>query len=105
MTAPPTSTRSSSGPRASGCGTRSTDPEFTTQYFHGTASSRRSSPERAFVNRIVDAGSPAADGTIEVFDPPRRLVIHVARPLRRGDGGGAAEPSRMALTPATTTAR
>lgn len=50
------------------------DPEYTTQYFHGTRFESSFEPGARYVNRIVDADRPAADGTIEVFEPPARLV-------------------------------
>jgi uncharacterized protein YndB with AHSA1/START domain len=46
----------------------------TTRYFHGTRFESTFEPGAPFVNRIVAADRPAADGTIEVFDPPNRLV-------------------------------
>ena len=42
-------------PVASGCGTRSIDPEYTTKYFHGTRFESTFEPGAPFVNRIVDA--------------------------------------------------
>jgi uncharacterized protein YndB with AHSA1/START domain len=50
------------------------DPEFTTKYFHGTRFESSFEPGARFVNRLVDQDRPAADGTIEVFEPPSRLV-------------------------------
>ena len=50
------------------------DPEFTMRYFHGTRFESSFEPGARFVNRIVEADRPAADGNIEVFDPPSRLV-------------------------------
>jgi uncharacterized protein YndB with AHSA1/START domain len=50
------------------------DPEYTTQYFHGTRFESSFEPGGPFVNRLVEADRPAADGTIEVFEPPSRLV-------------------------------
>lgn len=50
------------------------DPEYTMQYFHGTRFESSFEPGAPFVNRLVEADRPAADGTIEVFDPPSRLV-------------------------------
>ena len=50
------------------------DPGYTTKYFHGTRFESTFEPGAPFVNRIVDADRLAADGTIEVFDPPSRLV-------------------------------
>ena len=50
------------------------DPEYTTKYFHGTQFESSFEPGARYVNRIVEADRPAADGTIEVFEPPSRLV-------------------------------
>ena len=77
------------------------DPEFTTQYFHGTRFESSFEPGARFVNRIVEPDRPAADGTIEVFDPPSRLVYtwHVLY-----DAEMAEEPPgrvEWTLTPAT----
>ena len=77
------------------------DPEFTTQYFHGTRFESSFEPGARFVNRIVEQDRPAADGTIEVFDPPERLVYtwHVLY-----DAEMAEEPPgrvEWTLTPAT----
>jgi uncharacterized protein YndB with AHSA1/START domain len=77
------------------------DPEFTTQYFHGTRFESSFEPGARFVNRIVEQDRPAADGTIEVFDPPARLVYtwHVLY-----DAEMAEEPPgrvEWTLTPAT----
>ena len=58
-------------PRSSGCGTRLIDPEYTTQYFHGTRFESTFEPGAPFVSRIVEPDRPAVDGTIEVFEPPR----------------------------------
>lgn len=62
----------------------------TTRYFHGTRFESTFQPGASFVNRIVAADRPAADGTIEVFDPPNRLVYtwHVLY-----DDDMAAEPA------------
>ncbi|MET0838101.1 MAG: SRPBCC family protein [Marmoricola sp.] len=49
------------------------DPAFTRQYFHGTAFDRPPVQGEPFQTLLPD-GSPAVDGTIEVLDPPRRLV-------------------------------
>jgi uncharacterized protein YndB with AHSA1/START domain len=46
----------------------------TTRYFHGTRFESTFEPGAPYVNRIVAADRPAADGTIEVFDPPNRLA-------------------------------
>ena len=77
------------------------DPEFTTQYFHGTRFESSFEPGARFVNRIVEQDRPAADGTIEVFEPPTRLVYtwHVLY-----DAEMAEEPPgrvEWTLTPAT----
>ena len=46
----------------------------TVRYFHGTRFESTFEPGAPFVNRIVAADQPAADGVIEVFEPPSRLV-------------------------------
>lgn len=46
----------------------------TTRYFHGTRFESTFEPGAPFVNRIVAAGTPAAEGVIEQIDPPNRLV-------------------------------
>lgn len=46
----------------------------TTQYFHGTRFESTFEPGAPFVNRIVAADRPAAEGVIEECDPPNRLV-------------------------------
>lgn len=48
--------------------------EFTTEYFHGTRFESTFEPGARFVNRIVESGMAAVDGTIEVIEPPSRLV-------------------------------
>ncbi|MBI4883416.1 MAG: SRPBCC family protein [Actinobacteria bacterium] len=49
------------------------DPAFTRAYFHGTAFD--SAPQAGVSYRTTMAdGRPAVDGTIEVCDPPHRLV-------------------------------
>ena len=48
--------------------------EFTTRYFHGTRFESTFEPGARFVNRIVASGVEATDGTIEVIEPPSRLV-------------------------------
>jgi uncharacterized protein YndB with AHSA1/START domain len=50
------------------------EEEYTTRYFHGTRFESTFEPGAPFLNRIVDADMPAADGVIEVFDPPNRLA-------------------------------
>jgi uncharacterized protein YndB with AHSA1/START domain len=50
-----------------------TDPEMTRQYFHGTSFDRPPSPGERYSTSTSD-GRPAVDGTIEVMDPPRRMV-------------------------------
>jgi uncharacterized protein YndB with AHSA1/START domain len=49
------------------------DPEFTRQYFHGTAFDRPPAQGEPFRTTLTD-GSPAVDGTVEVLEAPRRLV-------------------------------
>ena len=51
-----------------------TDPAFTRQYFHGTAFDRPPVQGEPYRTSLPD-GSPAVDGTIELLDPPRRLVL------------------------------
>ena len=51
-----------------------TDPSFTRRYFHGTAinsSLEAGSP----VRYVMDDGADAVEGTIEVAEPPSRLVM------------------------------
>jgi uncharacterized protein YndB with AHSA1/START domain len=50
------------------------DPEFTSRYFHGTRFECAFEPGARYVQRIVASDRLAADGTIEVFEPPSRLV-------------------------------
>jgi uncharacterized protein YndB with AHSA1/START domain len=50
------------------------DPAFTRQYFHGTAFDRPPAQGEPYRTSLAN-GSPAVDGTIEVLDPPRRLVL------------------------------
>jgi uncharacterized protein YndB with AHSA1/START domain len=50
------------------------EPEYTTRYFHGTAIESAFEPGARFVSRVADGGREAVDGTIEVFEPPSRLV-------------------------------
>jgi uncharacterized protein YndB with AHSA1/START domain len=50
------------------------DPAFTRQYFHDTAFDRPPVQGEPYRTSLTD-GSPAVDGTIEVLDPPRRLVL------------------------------
>lgn len=50
------------------------DPAFTRQYFHGTAFDTPPVAGQAYRTTIVAAGRPAIDGTIEVCEPPHRLV-------------------------------
>ena len=75
------------------------DPEFTRRYFHGTAFD--APPEAGQPYRTtIGGGTPAVDGTIEVLEPPHRLVMtwHVLY-----DAAMAEEPpSRVewTLTPA-----
>ena len=49
------------------------DPEFTRRYFHGTAFD--APPVAGEPYRTTMHGSPAVDGTIEVLEPPHRLVM------------------------------
>lgn len=76
-----------------------TDPSFTRRYFFGTA--LRSSLEPGSGHRYVtDEGTGAVDGTIEVAEPPHRLVMtwHVLY----SDALAAEPPSRVewTITPA-----
>jgi uncharacterized protein YndB with AHSA1/START domain len=50
------------------------DPEFTTQYFHGTTFVSDPRPGSGFRN-VLPGDRDAADGVIEVIDPPHRLVM------------------------------
>lgn len=52
-----------------------TDPDDTVQYFHGTRFDSTFEPGAPFRNVIVDGERLAVDGTVEVFEPPHRLVI------------------------------
>jgi uncharacterized protein YndB with AHSA1/START domain len=76
------------------------EPEYTTRYFHGTRFESSFEPGARFVNRIVDADRSAADGVIEVFEPPSRLVYtwHVLYDVEMADE----PPGRVewTLTPA-----
>ena len=77
------------------------EPEYTTQYFHGTRFESSFESGAPYVSRIVEQDRLAVDGTIEVFEPPSRLVYtwHALY-----DAEMAAEPpSRVewTLTPAT----
>ena len=49
------------------------DPEFTRQYFHGTAFDDSPQAGQPYRTTMVN-GEPAIDGVIEVCEPPRRLV-------------------------------
>jgi uncharacterized protein YndB with AHSA1/START domain len=49
------------------------DPEFTRRYFHGTAFD--APPVAGQPYRTTMNGTPAIDGTIEVLEPPHRLVM------------------------------
>jgi uncharacterized protein YndB with AHSA1/START domain len=51
-----------------------TDPAFTRQYFHGTSFDRPPVQGETYRTSLAD-GSPAVDGTIEVLEPPHRLVL------------------------------
>ncbi len=50
-----------------------TDPSFTRQYFHGTAFEVPPQAGQPYRTTLVN-GDPAVDGTIEVCEPPHRLV-------------------------------
>jgi uncharacterized protein YndB with AHSA1/START domain len=50
-----------------------TDPEFTRQYLHGTAFDSPPVAGQPFHTSLADGGA-AVDGTVEVCDPPHRLV-------------------------------
>ena len=50
-----------------------TDPEMTRQYFHGTSFDRPPVQGEHYSTSTAD-GRPAVDGTIEVLDPPYRMV-------------------------------
>ena len=49
------------------------DPDFTRRYFHGTAFTDPPRAGQPYALSTPD-GTPAVDGTIEVLDPPHRLV-------------------------------
>lgn len=71
------------------------DPAFTRRYFFGSAFTEPPQAGRAYLSALPD-GSPGVDGTIEVCEPPHRLVQtwHV-----RYDPELAAEPpSRVEWT-------
>ncbi len=51
-----------------------TDPEFTKQYLHGTNFESTFEPGTGF-RSVRRGGEDAVDGTIEVFEPPHRLVM------------------------------
>jgi uncharacterized protein YndB with AHSA1/START domain len=50
------------------------DPAATTQYFHGIRYESTFEPGSSYRQLLAD-GSVAVDGVVEVFEPPRRLVI------------------------------
>lgn len=50
-----------------------TDPQFTRQYFFGTAYTHPPREGEEYLFAMPD-GSPAVDGVIEVLEPPHRLV-------------------------------
>ena len=50
-----------------------TDPELTRQYFHGTSFDHPPVQGERYSTSVAD-GRPAVDGTIEVLDPPHRMV-------------------------------
>jgi uncharacterized protein YndB with AHSA1/START domain len=51
------------------------DPDDTVRYFHGTRFDSSFEPGSTYRNVIVDGERLAADGVIETFDPPHRLVL------------------------------
>jgi uncharacterized protein YndB with AHSA1/START domain len=51
-----------------------TDPAFTSRYFYGTAIETSLEPGSGF-RYVMPDGSGAVDGTIEVAEPPSRLVM------------------------------
>ena len=62
------------------------DPDFTRRYFHGTAFTDPPRAGQPYALSTPD-GTPAVDGTIEVLDPPHRLVqtlslINISEPTR-----------------------
>lgn len=50
------------------------DPAYTRRYFHGTAFEAPPQSGQSYRTSIV-GGAPAVDGTIEVLEPPTRLVM------------------------------
>jgi uncharacterized protein YndB with AHSA1/START domain len=50
------------------------DPAFTRRYFHGTSFDAPPAAGQPYRTSMAD-GSPAIDGTIEVLEPPHRLVM------------------------------
>jgi uncharacterized protein YndB with AHSA1/START domain len=50
------------------------DPDATTQYFHGIRYESTFEPGSPY-RQLLGDGSVAVDGVVEVFEPPRRLVI------------------------------
>jgi uncharacterized protein YndB with AHSA1/START domain len=68
------------------------DPEFTRQYFHGTAFEHPPIAGEPFLSTLPD-GRPAVDGTIEILEPPHRLV-HTWH-VRYDDAMAAEPPSRV----------
>ncbi|MEM7275595.1 MAG: SRPBCC domain-containing protein [Actinomycetota bacterium] len=46
----------------------------TTQYFHRTRFESTFEPGAPLINRLATSGTPAAEGTVEIFDPPHRLA-------------------------------
>ena len=65
------------------------DPAFTRRYFHGTAFDRPLVQGEGYSTSLPD-GSPAIDGTVEMLEPPHRLVL-TWHPLY--DAELAAEPA------------
>ena len=49
------------------------DPAFTRRYFYGTAYTEPPSAGAPYLFALPD-GAPAVDGTVEVLEPPHRLV-------------------------------
>lgn len=50
------------------------DPEYTSQYFHGTSFDSEFRAGAGYRNVLAE-GETAVEGTIEVFEPPHRLVM------------------------------
>jgi uncharacterized protein YndB with AHSA1/START domain len=71
------------------------DPEMTRRYFHGTAFDSPPRQGQPYRTSMLD-GRGAVDGTIEVLDPPHRLVMtwHTLYDVEQG----AEPPSRVEWT-------